>query len=179
MRGDMQIKNGNNNSWSPTASNRLLKCLIANAAFNKAVVNQLDFIQALIQSEAKKRMFVILDREYENFCPKLAEHFRRPLKLRKCIYGADFSGKSWYETLDLFLTDNLRFITRLRVEGCLYVLRRGKDWIKLINYVDGALYYSNYDVFREEFDTALKRKFNLSLMGKAKWYLGMNIDLGL
>ena len=69
MRGDMQIKNGNNNSWSPTASTRLLKCLIADAAYNKTQVYQLDFIQAFIQSEAKKRMFIILDKEYETFCP--------------------------------------------------------------------------------------------------------------
>ena len=124
MRGDMQIKNGNNNSWSPTASTRLLKCLIADAAYNRTPIYQLDFIQAFIQSEAKKRMFVILDREYEHFCPKLAEHLGRPLKLKKCLYGADFSGKSWYETLDLFLTQDLKFI-RSRVEGCLYILRKG------------------------------------------------------
>ena len=165
MRGDMQKKNGNNNSWSPTASTRLLKCLIADAAYNRTSIYQLDFIQAFIQSEAKKRMFVILQREYEYFCPKLAEDFGRPLKLRKCLYGADFSGKSWYETLDHFLTQNLKFI-RSRVEGCLYVLRRGNNWIKLINYVDDALYYSNNDNFRSEFETALKKKFNLSLMGK-------------
>ena len=120
-------------------------------------------------------MFIILDKEYEHFCPKLAEHFGRPLKLRKCLYGADFSGKSWYETLDIFLTQRLKFI-RSRVEGCLYILRRGNDWIKLINYVDDALYYSNNDNFRREFETALKKKFNLSLMGKAKWYLGMKMN---
>ena len=171
----MQIKNGNDNSWSPTASTRLLKCLIADAAYNRTPIYQLDFIQAFIQSEAKKRMFVILDREYEHFCPKLAEHFGRPLKLKKCLYGADFSGKSWYETLDLFLTQHLKFI-RSRVEGCLYVLRKGDNWIKLINYVDDALYYSNNENFRKEFEMALKKKFNLSLMGKAKWYLGMKIN---
>ena len=48
LRGDMQIKDANNNSWSPTASSRLLKCLIADAAQNKSTVYQLDFIQAFI-----------------------------------------------------------------------------------------------------------------------------------
>ena len=89
---------------------------------------------------------------------KLSEHFGRPLKLKKCLYGADFSGKSWYETLDHFLTHNLKFI-RSRVEGCLYVLGKGDNWIKLINYVDDALYYSNNDKFREEFESLLKKKF--------------------
>ena len=80
MRGDMQIKNGNNNSWSPTALTRLLKCLIADAVYNMILVYQLDFIQAFIQFEANKRMCIILDKEYETFFPKLLEHFRRPPK---------------------------------------------------------------------------------------------------
>ena len=54
-------------------------------------------------------------------------------------------------------------------------MRRGNNWLKLINYVDNALFYSNSDRFREEFESALKKRLNLSLMGKAKWYLGMEI----
>ena len=84
----MQIKDANSNSWSPTASSRLLKCLIADATKNRVYVYHLDFIQTFIQSKAKRRMFVILDKEYGHFCPKLAGHFGRPLKLNKCIYGA-------------------------------------------------------------------------------------------
>ena len=84
---------------------------------------------------------------------------------KKCLYGADFSGKRLYDTLDIFLTNNLNFV-RSRVEECLYVLRKGDYWIKLINYVDDALYYSNNDSFRESFENQLKKKFNLSLLGQ-------------
>ena len=66
---DMQIKDQNNN-WSPTASVRLLKCFLADAIANHTKIYQLDFIQAFIQSETKKRIFVILDKEFEMFCPK-------------------------------------------------------------------------------------------------------------
>ncbi len=37
------------------------------------------------------------------------KHLGRPLRLKKCLYGANFSGKSWYETLDDFLQNNLKF----------------------------------------------------------------------
>ena len=67
MRGDMQIKNGNNNSWSPTASFRLLKCLIADAAYNKTQVYQLDFIQAFIQSDAKRECSLYLIKNMKLF----------------------------------------------------------------------------------------------------------------
>ena len=119
-------------------------------------------------------MFVLLDKEYEKFRTKLSGHLGRPLLLKKCLYGADFSGKRWYDTLGTFLTNNLNFM-RSRVEGCLYVVRKGGYWIKLINYVDDALYYSNNYSFRESFEKQLKKKFNLSLLGQAKWYLGMRI----
>ena len=81
---------------------------------------QLDFIQAFIQSETKKRIFVILDKELETFCPLLKEHFDGSLRLKKCLYGADFSGKSWYKTLDNFLQKDLGFY-RSQVEGCIYI----------------------------------------------------------
>ena len=102
LRDDMQIKGANNNSQSPTVSTRLLKCLVLNTAKNWAVVYQLDFIQVFIQAETKKRMFVLLDKEYESLCPKPAKHPGRPLLLKKCLCGTDFSGKRWYGTLDSF-----------------------------------------------------------------------------
>ena len=44
-----------------------------------------------------------------------------------------------------------------------------------MNYVDDALYYSNNEDFRMKFENSLKKRFNLSLVGQAKWYLGMKI----
>ena len=119
LRGNMQIKD-ESNPWSPTASSILLRCFIADAIKNKAQIFQLDFIQAFIQSDMKKRMFVILYKEYEQFYHILKKHFGRPLRLRKCLCGEDFGGKSWYETLDQFLTKELGFV-RSRVEGYIYI----------------------------------------------------------
>ena len=77
-----------------SASTRLLKCLISDAAYNKTQVYQLEFIQAFIQSDAKKRMFILLDKEYETFYPKLSEYFGRPLKLKKVSIWSRFQ---WQE----------------------------------------------------------------------------------
>ena len=106
------------------------------------------YIQAFIKSEVTRRMFTILDREYEHFCPQLAKYFEWPLKVKKCLYETDFSGKSWYETLDSFIVKNLKR-DQSRVEGCIYILRIENDWIKLINYVDNVLNSSNNDKFWE------------------------------
>ena len=120
LRGDMQEK-GNINTWSPTSPARLLKRFLADAIHKAKKVYQLDFIQAFIQSDTTRRIFVTLDKEYKMFCPEMEPHLGRPLKLEKCLYGANFSGKSWYDTLDEFLVKDLQFI-RSMVEGCLYIL---------------------------------------------------------
>ena len=104
-------------------------------------------------------MFVILDKEFSHFCPKLAQQFGKTSETKhKCLYGADFSGKSWYDTLDSFLTNKVSF-QRSRVDGCLYIYRKANDWVKLINYVDDALYYASSDKVREEFELSLKKRF--------------------
>ena len=45
----------------------------------------------------------------------------------------------------------------------------------MINYVDDALYCASDGKTRKVFELSLKNKFNLTLMGIAKWYLGMRI----
>ena len=72
----MKIKDLINN-WSPTASVQLLKFFLDDAIQNKTIIYQLDCIQAFIQFPTKKRIFIILDKDYETFCPQLAEHFGR------------------------------------------------------------------------------------------------------
>ena len=54
------------------------------------------------------------------------------------------------------------------VDRCLYLYRNGDDWIKVINYVDDALYYASSKRVREHFEISLKNKFNLTLLGIAK-----------
>ena len=93
------------------------------------------------------------------------------MRLKKCLYGADFSGKSWNETLDNFLQKDLGF-HRSRVEACLYIYQKDSYWL------DDALYYANNDNFRMDFELLLKKRCNLTLMGEAKWYLGMRIRQG-
>ena len=49
----------------------------------------------------------LLDKEYEQFC-HLKKNLGRTLRFRKCLYGANFSGKSWCETLEEFLSKELK-----------------------------------------------------------------------
>ena len=61
------------------------------------------------------------------------------------------------------------------VADCLYILRSASKWIILINYVDDALYYCDSEVTQKWFEDSLSKRFDLKLLGEAKWYLGMQI----
>ena len=63
LRGDIHERS-DINAWSRTSSSRLFKSFIAEAIHNGAIIYQLDFIKAFIQSETTRRIFVILDKEY-------------------------------------------------------------------------------------------------------------------
>ena len=49
-------------TWSPTASMRTLKYLLADAAKHKARVHQLDFVGSFLQAKVKNRVFFKLDK---------------------------------------------------------------------------------------------------------------------
>ena len=68
--GDLQNKELVGDTWSPTASMRNLKHLLADANKHKSIVNKLDFIGALLQSKLNKRVFLKLDSRYTDYFPE-------------------------------------------------------------------------------------------------------------
>ena len=80
-------------TWSPTASMRTLKYLLADVAKHKAKVHQLDFIGTFLQDKVNNRVFVELDMSYAAYFPEYSQYFGRALKLLKSMYGMTNSGK--------------------------------------------------------------------------------------
>ena len=62
--GDLQNKELVGDTWSPSASMRNLKYLLAYATKHKARVHQLDFIGSFFQEKLNNREFVKLDSRY-------------------------------------------------------------------------------------------------------------------
>ena len=116
LRGDIQIKTALFPGHLPPQPGCWNVFIADDARFHPLKI-QLDFMISLIQSKATSIIFVILDEEFSHFCPNLLQHFRRP---NKYLDVADFSGKSWYDSLDVYLVNEISF-KRSRVDGCLYI----------------------------------------------------------
>ena len=79
------------NNCSSTASTKSLKNFLVGGVYNNFKAYQLDMIQAFIQFENKRYIFLILGKVYSIFCTKSRYHYGQPLR-QKCLCGADFSG---------------------------------------------------------------------------------------
>jgi len=84
------------------------------------------------------------------------------------------SGKYWWLDLLEFLL-SLGFKSSKYVP-CLLILRTKDGSIYVLNYVDDMLYFGTCDLKVKDFEEALKKRFNLELMGFAHWYLATRIN---
>ena len=103
VRGDLQNKEMTGDTWSPTASMRTLKYFLADAAKHRAIVHQIDFIDAFMQANVKNRVFVKVDMRYAAYFPEYSQYFGRALKLLKSMYGMTNSGKLFSDQLTEWL----------------------------------------------------------------------------
>ena len=93
VRRYLQNKEIVGDTWSPKASMRTLKYLLADATRHKVRVHQLYFIGSFLQAKVKNRVFVDLDSRYADYFPEYSKYFGRALRLLNSIYGITSSGK--------------------------------------------------------------------------------------
>ena len=78
VRRDLQNKELVGNNWSPTASMRTLKYLLADETKNKARVHQFNFVGAFLQAKVKNRVFFNLDIRYTDYFQNIQSTLEEP-----------------------------------------------------------------------------------------------------
>ena len=73
VRGDLKNQELVGDTWSPTASMRILKYFLEDATKHKTRVNKLCFIVAFLKEKVKNRVFVNLDIRYTDYFPEYAK----------------------------------------------------------------------------------------------------------
>jgi hypothetical protein len=168
VRGDLQ-SGVSEDKWSPTASFRSLKMFIAHASRLKARVKQLDFIGAFLQANTRSRIFVTIPAIIGNLFPEFKDYCGKPVHLAKSMYGMTLSGKYWWLDLLEFLF-SLGFKSSKCVACLLILITKEGYSIYVLNYVDDMRYFGTCDLEVTKFEAALKKRFNLDLMGFEHWY---------
>jgi hypothetical protein len=94
-------------------------------------------------------------------------------KLHKTLYGLKQPLRAWYECLRDFLIKNSFRIGK--ADSTLFTRKMGKDLFVCQIYVDDIIFGSTNASFCEEFSKIMIDRFEMSMMGELKYFLGFQI----
>ena len=152
-----------------------MKYFSADAAKNKEIVHQLDFIGSLLQAKVKNRVFVKLDIRYTDNFPEYAKYFGRALRLLKSMYGMTNSGKLFPDELTECLLEAGFIQSQCRI-SIYYKYAPDGSKIVVLSYVDDCVYwYTNKDIGKRFVDT-LGKRFHVNFLGYAHWFMSTRIS---
>nr|GEZ53462.1 retrovirus-related Pol polyprotein from transposon TNT 1-94 [Tanacetum cinerariifolium] len=96
------------------------------------------------------------------------------LRLRKALYGLKQAPRAWYSKIDDFFHKN--DFEKSQHEPTLYIKRRGTDHILIVSlYVDDMIYTGSSLQLIQEFQTTMKKMFDMTDLGELQYFLGLEI----
>jgi hypothetical protein len=96
------------------------------------------------------------------------------LQLVKGLHGLKQAGKVWNRRVDGVLVQSLGF-TKLHADPCVYIKRKGEDFIIAVLYVDDMLFAHNWPEGMDQARKGLAASFSLTLLGEPRLLLGMRV----
>jgi hypothetical protein len=128
----------------------------------------MDVKSAFLNGPIKEEVYVKQPPDFED-----SEYPNHVYKLSKALYGLKQAPRAWYECLGDFLITNV-FKVR-KVDPTLFTKIVAKDLFVCQIYVDDIIFGSSNKSTCEEFSRIMIQKFEMSMMGELKYFLGFQI----
>src|SRR3954469_2985920 len=94
-------------------------------------------------------------------------------KLDKALYGIKQAPRAWYEHLkDLFLDHGFEVG---KIDPTLFTKKVNEEIFVCQLYVDDIIFGSTNQAFNDEFSKLMTDRFEMSMMGELKFFLGFEI----
>ncbi|GJV24988.1 retrovirus-related pol polyprotein from transposon TNT 1-94 [Tanacetum coccineum] len=101
------------------------------------------------------------------------DHPKKVYRLRKALYGLKQAPRAWYDELLNFLMS--KGFTKGTIDPTLFTIRYGEDILLVQIYVDDIIFGSTNPKFSKRFEKLMHSRFEMSLMGEMKFFLGLQI----
>jgi hypothetical protein len=129
---------------------------------------QMDVKSAFLNGPIKEEVYVeqppgFEDSEYPNYVYKLS----------KALYGLKQAPRAWYECLRDFLITNGFKVGK--ADPTLFTKTLANDLFVCQIYVDDIIFGSTNESTCEEFSRIMTQKFEMSMMGELKYFLGFQV----
>nr|GEZ35361.1 retrovirus-related Pol polyprotein from transposon TNT 1-94 [Tanacetum cinerariifolium] len=100
-------------------------------------------------------------------------HPNKVYLLKKALYGLKQAPKAWYDELSNFLVS--KGFSKGSIDPTLFISKHEKDILLVQIYVDNIIFGSTNPKISKHFEKLMHSKFQMSMMGKLKFFLGIQI----
>ncbi|GJX00869.1 retrovirus-related pol polyprotein from transposon TNT 1-94 [Tanacetum coccineum] len=101
------------------------------------------------------------------------DHPEKVYLLRKALYGLKQAPRAWYDELSNFLMS--KGFTKGIIDPTLFKIKYGEDILLVQIYVDDIIFRSTNPKYSKRFEKLMHSRFEMSLMGEMKFFLGLQI----
>jgi hypothetical protein len=137
--------------------------LLAYATYHGFKLYQMDVKSAFLNGPIKEEVYVEQPTGFED-----SEYPNHVYKLSKALYGLKQAPRAWYECLrDFLITNGDPTLFTKTVANYLFICQI---------YVDDIIFGSTNKSTCEEFSRIMIQKFEMSMMGELKYFLGFEIN---
>jgi hypothetical protein len=153
---------------APIARLESIVILLAYATHHDFKLYQMDVKSVFLNGPIKEEVYVEQPLGFED-----QEYPYHVYKLHKALYGLKQAPRAWYECLRDFLTKNGFKIGK--VDYTLFTRKVDKDLFIYQIYVDDIIFGSTNQSFCDEFSKIMTDRYEMSMMGELKFFLGFQI----
>ncbi|GKF61958.1 retrovirus-related pol polyprotein from transposon TNT 1-94 [Tanacetum coccineum] len=142
-------------SFAPVARLKAVRIFVAHATHKSFPIYQMDVKTAFFNGPLKEEVYVA---QPEGFVDP--DHPEKVYLLRKALYGLKQAPRAWYDELSTFL---------------MFKIKYGEDILLVQIYVDDIIFGSTNPKYSKRFEKLMHSRFEMSLMGEMKFFLGLQI----
>jgi hypothetical protein len=155
-------------TYAPVARLESISILLAYATYLGFKLYQMDVKSAFLNGPIKEEVYVEQPLGFED-----SEYPNHVYKLSKALYGLKQAPRAWYECLrDFLITNGFKVDT---TDPILFTKTVEKDLFICQIYVDNIIFGSTNKSTCEEFSRIMVQKFEMSMMGELRYFLGFQI----
>jgi hypothetical protein len=159
-----------NETYAPVARLESIRILLAYATQHGFKLYQIDVKSAFLNGPIKEEVYVEQPPGFED-----SENPLHVYKLSKALYGLKQAPRAWYECRRDFLITNGFKVGK--ADPTLFTKTIAKDLFICQIYVDDIIFGSINKSSCEEFSRIMIQKFEMSMMGELKYFLGLQIKI--
>ncbi|GJW96324.1 retrovirus-related pol polyprotein from transposon TNT 1-94 [Tanacetum coccineum] len=155
-------------SFAPVARLEAIRIFVAYATHKSFPIYQMDVKMAFLNGPLKEEVYVA---QPDGFVDP--DHLKKVYRLRKALYGLKQAPRAWYDELSKFPIS--KGFTKGIIDTTLFTIKYREDILLVQIYIDDIIFGSTNPKFSKRFEKLMHSRFEMSLMGEMKFFLGLQI----